>query len=310
MAENVQNEDSWMNIKMSELKTLERMKFEKLFGMGSGYVLDFSNITFQEFVLENVNIDIFDDKYNLRSGSKANRLRAFWNEESNSLVAALNLSLLEYWKTKKQMNDEPISPNEQQLFSECMKIVNRFGVKQTSAQRENVDGLQSINQNELDELKAELYSLSEISPQARGFAFEKFLNMLFSVHGLAPRGSFRLIGEQIDGSFQLDAITYLVEAKWQEKQVGNSQLLAFKGKVASKADWSRGIFISYSGFTAEGLAAFSKAGSTNIIGMTGQDIHFILEGEMSFIEAILYKSRRAAETGEFWVSVYELCRGY
>jgi uncharacterized protein YjbI with pentapeptide repeats len=30
-----------------------------------------------------------------------------------------------------------------------------------------------------------------------------------------PRGSFRLIGEQIDGSFHLEGETYLLEAKWQ-----------------------------------------------------------------------------------------------
>ncbi|MBN1516195.1 hypothetical protein JXA32_06465 [Candidatus Sumerlaeota bacterium] len=86
---------------MSKLKTIEKIKFEKLFGMESGYVLDFSNFTFQEFVLENVNIDIYAEKYNFRSGSKANRLRAFWEKESYSVVATLNKALLEYWKTLK-----------------------------------------------------------------------------------------------------------------------------------------------------------------------------------------------------------------
>lgn len=295
---------------MADLKTMERIKFEKLFNMESGYVLDFSNITFQEFILENTNIDIYDDKYNFRSGSKANRLRAFWAKESDSVVAALNRSLLEYWKTKKQLSNEPFTPSEQQLFNDCVQITNKSGVKYTKDKKRDGQVVQSLNQKDIDQLKAELHLLTNISPQARGFAFEKFLNKLFSVYELAPRGSFRLVGEQIDGSFQLDAITYLVEAKWQEIQVGNSQLLAFKGKVASKADWSRGIFISYSGFTADGLAAFSKSGSTNIIGMTGQDLHFILEGEMSFVEAIQHKSRRAAETGQFMVSVYEICRGY
>ncbi|MBN1516196.1 restriction endonuclease [Candidatus Sumerlaeota bacterium] len=184
------------------------------------------------------------------------------------------------------------------------------GLKQTNIDTENSKPLQSINQNELSELKSKLYSLNEISPQTRGFAFEKFLNKLFSMYNLAPRGSFRLTGEQIDGSFQLDRFTYLVEAKWQERQVGNSDLLAFKGKVAGKAIWSRGIYISYSGFTPDGLIAFSKAGSTNIIGITGQDIHFILEGELSFVEAIQLKTRYAAETGEFWISVFDLRRGH
>ena len=86
---------------MSDLTSIEKIKLEKLLEMDSGYVLDFSNRTFQEFVLENLNIDIYDEKYNYNSGSKANRLRGFWKEESNSTVGELIETLLEYWRTKK-----------------------------------------------------------------------------------------------------------------------------------------------------------------------------------------------------------------
>ena len=37
---------------MSDLKAIEKLKLEKLFGMESGYVLDFSNRTFQNFILD------------------------------------------------------------------------------------------------------------------------------------------------------------------------------------------------------------------------------------------------------------------
>ncbi|MDP2766675.1 MAG: restriction endonuclease subunit S [Candidatus Methanoperedens sp.] len=40
--------------------------------------------------------------------------------------------------------------------------------------------------------------------------------------------------------------------------------------------------------------------------INGQDIYFILEGKMRLDDAIRLKSRRAAETGEILVSVYEL----
>ncbi len=100
----------------------------------------------------------------------------------------------------------------------------------------------------------------------------------------------------------------MVEAKWHDKQTSIADLLVFREKVESKATWSRGLFISHSGFTDDSLQAFSRGRSTNIIGMTAQDIFFILEGEMSLVEAINQKARRAAETGEFYVSVYELTR--
>jgi hypothetical protein len=35
---------------MADLTFLEKQRFEKLFGMGSGYVLRFSDKTFREFV--------------------------------------------------------------------------------------------------------------------------------------------------------------------------------------------------------------------------------------------------------------------
>jgi hypothetical protein len=96
-----------------------------------------------------------------------------------------------------------------------------------------------------------------VNPQTRGLRFEGFLNELFAGFGLAPRGAFRIVGEQIDGSFRLQGHTYLVEVKWHGPQIGFADLMTFSGKVSGKAAWSRGLFVSNSGFTAEGLEAFS-----------------------------------------------------
>lgn len=163
--------------------------------------------------------------------------------------------------------------------------------------------------NEIEKLKNKLIELTSIKPQERGFAFEKFLNELFAAYNLDPRRSFRIVGEQIDGSFQIETDVYLVEAKWHDKQIDQSELLIFHGKVQGKSAWARGLFVSYSGFTPDGLTAYSKGRSTNIIGMDSQDLFHILSGEMSLIEAINRKARRAAETGEFFVSVYTLSHG-
>lgn len=62
---------------MADLTYTEKNRLETLFGMGSGYVLDFSNRTFQEFVYDAVSRDIDDPKYNYASCSKANRIRQF-----------------------------------------------------------------------------------------------------------------------------------------------------------------------------------------------------------------------------------------
>jgi len=163
-----------------------------------------------------------------------------------------------------------------------------------------------ISSEQARELKDALIRLSQLTPQQRGFAFEKLLNRLFELHGLAPRGPFRLVGEQIDGSFQLDQNIYLVEAKWQDAPIGQADLLVFHGKVQGKSTWSRGMFISHSGFTQDGIEAFSRGRPTNMIGMSGQDLYFIVEKQYPICEVIEKKARRAAETGEFYVSVYQL----
>jgi hypothetical protein len=167
---------------------------------------------------------------------------------------------------------------------------------------------QSQEQSILPQIRQQYKTLRDIEPQKRGYEFEHFLNDWFGLEGLSPRGSFRLIGEQIDGSFEIGSNIYLLEAKWQDCQTPESDLLVFREKVEGKSTWSRGLFISHTGFTKEGQIGFSRGRSTNIIGMDGQDIYFILEGMMSLTDAINRKVRRAAETGVFFISVYELNR--
>lgn len=111
---------------MSDLSSIEKIKLEKILEMGSGYVLNFSNNSFQAFIFDNLKLDIYDDKYLYSSSSKANRLRAFWNKESNYLVGKLISDLLEYWHTQKLINTLEISESEKKLFDECKKISERL----------------------------------------------------------------------------------------------------------------------------------------------------------------------------------------
>ncbi|HAJ69808.1 MAG TPA: hypothetical protein DCO62_01055 [Alkalibacterium sp.] len=97
---------------MSDILRTTKSKLEILFGMDSGYVLDLSNTKFEDFVFDETRINIFDEKYNFRSGSKANRLKAFWKHESNQMVATLSLSLLEFWEQKFRLSD----PTEDEFY--------------------------------------------------------------------------------------------------------------------------------------------------------------------------------------------------
>lgn len=155
-------------------------------------------------------------------------------------------------------------------------------------------------------LARSLMDLSSLAPQPRGFAFERFLRDLFEVYGLAPRASFKpSVGEQIDGSFDLDSETYLLEAKWENEQTPAADLHVFAGKLASRPTWSRGLFISYSGFSTPGLDAFHQ-GRSSIICMDGFDLHETLSRQLPFDRVLARKARRAVETGHVFVPVRDL----
>src|ERR1700722_8082088 len=164
----------------------------------------------------------------------------------------------------------------------------------------------TLSATKAQELASLLVEITKLDPQARGLRFEGFLNELFAGFGLAPRGSFRLVGKQIDGSFKLHGQTYLVEAKWHGPQIGFADLMTFSGKVAGKASWSRGLFVSNSGFTAEGLEAFTRGRQTNLICADGLDLYEVLSRRVSLIDVLNEKARRAAETNRAFVAVRDL----
>lgn len=107
---------------MSDLSILEKCKLEKLFEMENGYVLDFTDKRFKEFMFDNVAINIDEDKYKCSGTSKANRLREFWKQEINSTVGKATLAMLEIWKVKRLISEQEISLSEQALYDECLQV--------------------------------------------------------------------------------------------------------------------------------------------------------------------------------------------
>jgi uncharacterized protein (TIGR02391 family) len=81
---------------MADLTTIEKQILEKLFQMGGGYVLNFSDRTMGEFFRDDVGIDIYAQKYNYASGSKANRMRGLWLSADTKTVGKSIIKLIEY----------------------------------------------------------------------------------------------------------------------------------------------------------------------------------------------------------------------
>ena len=271
--------------------------------MERGYVLDFSNFTFADFFLEEFGVDIYDDCWKIQGNSKANRLRCYLRTVDRHTALKALKALWEYREATNSVANYP--KLEETVRIAFFRIFERLGgtppeaAVPTSTQEE-----QYVDATVTSVLGNRLVEISDMEPQARGYAFETFLKDVFDAYGMAARASFRLKGEQIDGSFVLAEQIYLLEARWRNAKVDVETLRAFNGKVEEKASWSRGLIISQSGFTEDGLHAFGRA--KRIICMDGLDLYEVLSGRHHLADVIARKVRRAAETGMAYVPVRNL----
>jgi hypothetical protein len=109
------------DILVADLDNGTKRKLELLLGMSGGYVLDFSNASFAEFVQTAIGIDPYE-KY--APASKAKLLRRIWQEEPLPTVAKLNLDLLEHWRVGKLVAGDGLSESESTLHDE---LTAKFG---------------------------------------------------------------------------------------------------------------------------------------------------------------------------------------
>lgn len=172
----------------------------------------------------------------------------------------------------------------------------------TNAHNERLEHLRQLEQEFF-----QLFAMSE--RQAAGFELEKVLNRLFALHGLAPREPFRVVGEQIDGSFELDHETYLVEAKWEKTAIPEKDLLVFRGKIEGKSAFTRGVFISLSGITEEAKKAISYGKQPTFFVIDGYDLTMTLQDRIDLKLFLRQRRRLLAEEGLICVPFQEIWGG-
>ncbi len=138
-------------------------------------------------------------------------------------------------------------------------------------------------------------------PQARGYALERLLNEFLDFEGLHPRGSFKIIGEQIDGSFTWSGHTSLVEAKWTSAMIDGSGFGAFDWKIGGKTANTRGLFIAINGYTEQAITALNGKGSLRFICLDGAHLLRSFDFGLSNLLDVVW--RHADETGEAYLPV-------
>lgn len=110
---------------MASLTYREKSILEELFGMSSGYVMDFSNSSFSRFIGDVINIDVYDGHGYEEYASKANKLRQIWNKEPDNVVGTLIEALLSYFEDM-QLRQDKLTDYERKKIDEMRLVATRL----------------------------------------------------------------------------------------------------------------------------------------------------------------------------------------
>lgn len=295
---------------MATLSTADMKLIDGLFGMYGGYVLNFSNATFASFFARDVGVAIYDDVYAAHGTSKGKRLWAFLEVgRTDAVIKALRA----LWDIREvERMDRGEEERVPQARARLSALIVKLGGMPLAADlsTEPMPASSTANSAEPSEdvlaaLEAEFMALARMNeaPQQRGYSFERFLKRWFDTWGLDPHAAFRTSGEQIDGSIQYDGATYLVEAKWHNKPTDATMLHGFQGKLLERPDWTRGLYVSYGGFSGESFDAFT---ARRLIMMDGSDIYFSLSKRLALGRVISAKARHHSEKRQPFTKVTDL----
>lgn len=221
---------------MAEIKQSEKLILEKLLRMGSGYVLDFSNDSFQQFIFDTTKINIYQNKFAENGSSKAKLLRAFWRLESDSTVGKVIKELIEYWRTEKILSNIEIEKNEDLLAKECLKISNRLlGIKSKEIKKEPTTINEFLNK-EFKEIS--LYKLN-IDSTVTEILSKRLIEINKGIQNESPLSVIIMCGSVLEG-----ILLGVATSKMQEfNQSNSSPKNRETGKVLPFYNWTLSNFI-------------------------------------------------------------------
>lgn len=98
---------------------------EDLFEMRTGYVIDFSNNTFQNFIKGSIGIDIYNDAEYHEYTSKANKLRQIFNTETEFKVIKLIKDLIDYYEDYK-LKSNKLTEYDKKKIIQIKEYIDKF----------------------------------------------------------------------------------------------------------------------------------------------------------------------------------------
>lgn len=120
---------------MSSLTDIEKRYLEKILGMGSGYVLDYTDATYGEFFGRH-GVDIHGRKYQRYGTSKAKKMHAFWEQEPDVLVGRVLSEMLSSYEVDCELNSREV---DKSLLEKAGRVVERLTGKPQARRTEETE---------------------------------------------------------------------------------------------------------------------------------------------------------------------------
>lgn len=99
-----------------------------------------------------------------------------------------------------------------------------------------------------------------------------------------------------------------MEAKWTREPVQPGALYVFTVKVEGKSHFTRGLFLSVNGFSADAVPALLRGKTQRIILMDGAHLLRVLDGVVALPDLIRRLMQRLATRGEPYWTVADMSR--
>ena len=167
---------------MSSLSDTDKRYFEEILDMGRGYVLDYTDATYERF-FKRYKIDIHGSRYTNYGGSKANKMRAFWDLESDRIVALVLEEMLAAYEAQCEIKGQNV---KRAIFEKSKIIVARLKGKTSS--NENVDSddailtkefnVQNLHRLPIEQQFAEIIE-QRLEEARRGLKAGAYLSVIF-----------------------------------------------------------------------------------------------------------------------------------
>ena len=216
-----------------------------------------------------------------------------------------------YFKKLNKLNEDEAKRNI--IHLKQLQEIRDHKIKQERQRQDELERKRkdiSVNIVELKDTFINLFSGKnkdgkEINSQRRGYLFEEFLRKLFTNAGIEVTEPFKIVGEQIDGSFKYDGEHYIFEAKWHDSWSASNSLYQFAAKVQGKMH-GRGVFISINGFSPGSVHALTTGKAIQTILVDGGDLVPITEGMYTLKEMLDNKIKAAQTMGRIYVDAISL----